>query len=98
MRLFPEACRRVRNGAHREESPGTGDDPVLTESWLVREEGEKAPREELVSKACQTSHESAQGQRMNKLRPCKDFGQEVGIHHAADHLAALTVFYRMPFE
>jgi len=39
-----------------------------------------------------------QGQRMNKLRPCKDFGQEVGIHHAADHLAALTVFYRMPFE
>ena len=35
---------------------------------------------------------------MNKLRPCKDFGQEVGIHQAADHLAALTVFDRMPFE
>jgi len=44
MRLFPEAVRRVRNGAHREETLGTGDDPVLTESPLVREEGEKAPR------------------------------------------------------
>ena len=44
MRLFPEAVRRVRNGAHREETLGTGDDPVLTESSLVREEGEKDPR------------------------------------------------------
>lgn len=44
MRLFPEAVRRTRNGANREETLGTGDDPVLTESSLVREEGEKAPR------------------------------------------------------
>ena len=46
MRLFPEAIpvRRTRNGANREETHGTGDDPVLTESSLVREVGEKAPR------------------------------------------------------
>lgn len=37
MRLFPEAVRRTRNGANR-------DDPVLTESSLVREVGERAPR------------------------------------------------------
>lgn len=44
MRLFPEAVRRTRNGANREETHGSGDDPVLTESSLVRAVGERAPR------------------------------------------------------
>lgn len=44
MRLFPEAVRRTLNGANREETHGTGDDSVLTESSPVREVGEKAPR------------------------------------------------------
>jgi hypothetical protein len=35
---------------------------------------------------------------MNKRRPWKDFGEAVGIHHAVDHLAALTVFDEMPFD
>ena len=43
-RLFPEAVRRTRHGANREETHRTGNDPVLTESSLVREVSEKAPR------------------------------------------------------
>ena len=51
MRSFPEAVpvRRTRNGANQEEAHGTGDDPVLSESSLVREVGEKAPRDGLKS-------------------------------------------------
>lgn len=46
IRLFPEAVpvRPTRNGANRVKPHGIGDDPVLTESSLVREVDEKAPR------------------------------------------------------
>ncbi len=45
MRLFPEVVpvRGARRTIPRNDAHGTGDDPVLTESSLVREVGEKAP-------------------------------------------------------
>ena len=46
MRLFPEAVpvRRTKTGSVLREPHATGDDSGLTESSLVREVGEKAPR------------------------------------------------------
>jgi len=88
-------CLWTPFGAWRQDAASCGQ--LETVRWLVARG--------LDVNACNESNESpplckaaARGQRMNKLRPCNDFGQEVGIHHAADHLAALTVFYRLPFE